>query len=269
MSPEDLALLREAVRSLTNPTIAARLTKLVGKPIHLLESIVPPVASRLIASSSTKAIEAAVVVARKTLTESPSRRSRLFHNVLSTASGAAGGAFGLAALPVEIPISTVLMTRAILEIARAEGEDLSDPESVLSCVQVFAFGAIPDPKGSAESDYFVLRGILAASVTEAARFVAQRGLSIEGSPVLVRFISQVASRFGIVLGQKVAAQAIPIVGALGGATLNYVFSEHFQAIARAHFTIRRLERVYGADVVRAEFERFAKGFKTGQNGQTR
>jgi hypothetical protein len=34
-----------------------------------------------------------------------------------------GGGFGLAALPVELPISTIIMLRSIGDIARSEGED--------------------------------------------------------------------------------------------------------------------------------------------------
>jgi hypothetical protein len=66
----------------------------------------------------------------------------------------------------------------------------------------------------------------------------------------------VASRFGFT--QKVAAQTVPIVGALGGAVVNYAFIEHFQEVARGHFTVRPLERVYGKDVVRTEYERLAQ-----------
>jgi EcsC protein family len=29
---------------------------------------------------------------------------------------------------------------------------------------------------------------------------------------------------------------VPIIGALGGAAVNYAFIDHFQEIARAHFT---------------------------------
>lgn len=39
----------------------------------------------------------------------------------------------------------------------------------------------------------------------------------EGGPVLVRLIAQIASRFGVVVTQKLSAQAVPIIGALGGA----------------------------------------------------
>ena len=66
-----------------------------------------------------------------------------------------------------------------------------------------------------------------------------------------------ASRFGVVVTQKVAAQAVPVIGALGGAAVNYAFIEHFQDVARGHFTVRRLERAYGKDVVRTEYDRLA------------
>jgi len=100
--------------------------------------------------------------------------------------------------------------------------------------------------------------MLAKSVTEAARFIAERGITEQGAPILIRFLSQVASRFGVVVTQKVAAQSIPIVGALGGAVVNYAFIEHFQEMAKGHFTVRRLERAYGAEIVRAEYERIAR-----------
>ena len=67
-----------------------------------------------------------------------------------------------------------------------------------------------------------------------------------------------ASRFGVVVTQKVAAQALPVFGALGGAAVNYAFMEHFQEMARGHFTVRRLERVYGKNVVQTEYERLAQ-----------
>jgi hypothetical protein len=258
MGPEDLALLRSAVQRLENPSLAARLTMLVGKPIEFLGSTLPASANALIASSSKKGIEAAVRVAKKTLTNEPNTRlSRRLHTALATVSGAVGGAFGLVALPIEIPASTVIITRAILEIARTQGEDISDPATALSCVEVFAFGGHPETLAAEESGYFALRGMLAASVTEAATFIARSGVSTEASPVLVRFISQVASRFGFVLTQKVAAQAIPVIGALGGAGVNYIFAEHFQELAQAHFTVRKLKRSYGEQLVRAEYERIA------------
>jgi len=257
MTPEDQAALRTAVQSLEHPGFAARLTNLVGKPIELIGNVLPAPASNLITTATTRALEAGLKVALRTLRPAPHADSRLLHRVLATASGAAGGAFGLAALPFELPFSTIVMLRAIADIARSEGENLAEPEAVLSCLQVFALGGRSGSDDAAESGYFAVRGVLAKSVSEAARFIAERGVA-EGGPVLVRFITLVASRFGIVVTQKVAAQAVPIVGALGGASVNYVFIEHFQEVARGHFTVRRLERRYGEELVRTEYERLAR-----------
>jgi hypothetical protein len=135
---------------------------------------------------------------------------------------------------------------------------LSDPESVLSCVEVFALGGRAGSADASESGYFAVRGMLAKTVTEAARFVAERGVINEGAPILLKFVTQVAARFGLVVTQKVAAQALPVVGAIGGAAVNYAFIEHFQDVARGHFTVRRLERLYGKDKIRAEYDRIAR-----------
>ena len=261
MTPEDLAALRTAVRLLEHPGLAARLTNLVGKPIDLISNALPAAASRVIATATAKGLEAALKVALQTMQRTPLAGSQLLHKALATASGAAGGAFGLAALPIELPVSTIIMLRSIADIARSEGEDISEPEPALSCIQVFALGGRAGSANASQpsqSGYFAVRGMLAKSVTEAARFIAERGIIEEGAPVLVRFIAQVASRFGVVVTQKVAAQTLPVVGALGGAAVNYVFIEHFQEVARGHFTVRRLERIYGKDVVRAEYERLAQ-----------
>jgi hypothetical protein len=185
----------------------------------------------------------------------PEAASDLLHKALATASGAIGGSLGLVTAPLEIPISTIIMLRSIADIARSEGENLADPDAALSCVQVFALGARGASGDAAESGYFVVRGMLAKSITEAARFITERGIIEEGAPILVRFIAQVASRFGVVVTQKLAAQTLPVVGALGGAAVNYAFIDHFQDVARGHFAIRRLERAHGKEVVRAQYER--------------
>jgi hypothetical protein len=254
---DDFEALRRAVKSLEHPSLAARLTNLVGKPVELIGYALPSFVSQAIASATSKGLEAALKVALRTLPPSPRTNSQFLHRALATASGAAGGAFGLAALPVELPVSTVIMLRSIADIARSEGEDLSDPEAALSCVEVFALGGRAGSADASESGYFAVRSVLAKTVTEAARFVAERGVVNEGAPILLKFVTQVAARFGLVVTQKVAAQALPVVGGLGGAAVNYAFIEHFQDVARGHFTVRRLERIYGKEKVRSEYDLIA------------
>jgi hypothetical protein len=56
------------------------------------------------------------------------------------------------------------------------------------------------------------------------------------------------------VSQKVAVQAVPLLGALTGAAVNSLFVAHFQTLARGHFTIRRLERIYGKGTVRLAYD---------------
>jgi len=77
----------------------------------------------------------------------------------------------------------------------------------------------------------------------------------DGAPVIVRLLAQIAARFNTVVGEKIVAQGVPVIGALGGATINVLFIDHFQDMARGHFIVRRLERSYGEDEVRAKYER--------------
>jgi len=254
MTDEDVKALGAAVHALEHPGLAARLSNIAGKPFDLMRRALPVGASDAITAAATKGLNAALTVALHTIRNEPQTGSRLLHKALAATSGAVGGSFGLVALPLELPISTIIMLRSIVDIARSEGEDLADPETALSCLQVFALGGEASEDDAAESGYYAVRAMLAKSVAEASRFIAERGLLAEGAPVLVRFITQVASRFGVVVTQKLAAQAVPVIGALGGAAVNYAFIDHFQEVARAHFTIRRLERSYGRDLIRSEYE---------------
>ena len=258
INKDDIAALCNAAQRLEHPSLAARLSNMVGKPVELLGRALPAGASQAIATATTKSLAAALKVALLTIRNEPQKSSRLLHRTLAVASGAAGGAFGIFSLPLELPVSTIVILRSILDIARSEGEDLTNPEAILSCVEVFGLGGRTETDDAAKSDYFFIRGILAKSVTEAARFIAERGIVEEGSPVLVRLITQVASRFGFVVTQKAGAQSIPVIGALGGAVVNYAFIDHFQSIARGHFTVRRLERKYGKEIVFAAYERICR-----------
>src|SRR5262245_31530388 len=145
----------------------------------------------------------------------------------------------------------VRMTEEDLDALRTAAATLEHPGLAARLGNIagkpIALGTRDGEANAAESGYFAARGLLAKSVAEAARFIAERGALAEGAPVLVRFIAQIASRFGVVVTQKLAAQAVPVIGALGGAAVNYTFIDHFQEVARSHFVVRRRERRYGKD----------------------
>jgi hypothetical protein len=271
LSPEDEAALREAVGALERRTFAGRLTEVVRRQIDFAGKLVPQPISGVVGKAVTLALKAAMRLALTNLSngatsKSSAQRRRNLHRALVTASGAVGGAFGLVTLPVELPVSTTLILRSIAEIAHAEGEDLSDPEAALACLEVFALSGRAGTADLVEGGYFALRGFLAKSVSEAARHIATRGIGGEAAPVLLRLMSQIAARFGMVVSQKIAAQAIPVLGAVGGAAVNLAFAQHFQSLARGHFVVRRLERAYGHAPVRAAYERIATGLRRAEDG---
>jgi hypothetical protein len=259
-SPADLAALTEAVRRLENPSLAGRLATLAGKPVGLVQRALPIAASTAVAKVAKHALERSLHIALFSLRNRRLVGGRKLHSGLACTSGAIGGAFGLAALAVELPVSTTIMLRSIAAIAREEGENLADPRTGLACLEVFALGSPPADEKGVQADYFAVRAMLARGLVEVADFALDKGAIREGAPFLVRFLTQIAGRFGVVVSQKVAAQAVAALGALGGAAVNLAFTEHFQDVARAHFTVRRLERVYGADAVHDEYDRLKTDF---------
>jgi hypothetical protein len=258
---KDERALRYAVDLLEHPGLVARLGDAIGGPIERGFALLPANWREGVAAAThsalTKALSVAVTSLRAEADEQ--RGSDMAHKVAVAASGATGGAFGLAALALELPISTTLMLRSIAAIARKEGEDLRSVEGRLQCLQVFAFGGERGTTGGAESGYWTVRMALSRTLSEAGTFLAERGLAEEGAPPLVRLIAAIASRFGVVVSEEVAAKAIPVIGAVSGATVNYLFMDHFQKMAKGHFTLRRLERGYGQDSVREQYERLARG----------
>lgn len=255
MSIGDHAALAEAVRLLDQTSFATRLTALFGHQIEVIGRMVPARLSSVASGAATVALKAALRTAFRTLRGESRTSSPGMHRALAAASGAAGGLFGMASLPVELPVSTTIMLRSIAEIARSEGEDLSSPETALACLQVFALGGRQSGEETIlEGGYFAVRGVLAKTLSEATRFVIERGAAEEGAPILVRLLSMIGSRFGVLVTQKAMAQAVPVLGAASGAAINYAFMQHFQGVARGHFVVRRLERMYGPAVVREAYD---------------
>jgi hypothetical protein len=165
--------------------------------------------------------------------------------------------FGLAALPVELPISTAIMLRSIADVARSEGHDLSNIETKLACLEVFALGGKEGSPEAAQSAYWATRAAMSQTLSEAASYLAQKGVVRESAPAIARLIAQIAGRFGVIISEEVAAKAVPILGAAGGGIINVMFISHFQGMARGHFIVKRLEGAHGQERVRAAYEQLA------------
>ncbi len=248
--------LKYAKTLLENPSLAARISNLLGTPIEKGFGYLPAKWKDLVQSATEKSLRKALAFAVQTMQEKnrPASSDKT-HKLLVMATGAGGGSFGLPALAVELPVTTTIMLRSIADIARSEGEQVSQLETKLACLEVFALGGSAKSDDGTETGYFFVRATMARAISEAAQHIAEKGLTQKGAPVLVRLIAVLASRFGIIVSEKVAAQAIPLIGAAGGALINTIFIDHFQNMARGHFIIRRLERRYGQEAVKQEYDR--------------
>jgi len=259
LSADDLRDLAAAKTILENPGLTARLSNLLGSPIEKGFKLLPKGWSETINKASRGALLKALQVALVTMSRSPkpAKSSNRLHKLLVGASGGIGGAFGLAALAVELPISTTIMLRSIAEIARSEGHDPRIVETRLACLEVFALGGRSPRDDASESGYWAVRAALAKAVSEAAAYLTEKGVLEKTAPAVVRLITSIASRFGVIVSEQVAAKAVPIVGAAGGSIINVLFMNHFQDMARGHFIVKRLERKYGTEHVQAAYDQLA------------
>jgi len=174
---KDLQDLETAVELLESPGFIAKVSGLVGTPIEYVLDKLPKGAGDKITTAVHVSLRAAVNAAAITLgTRGRGRPWLKSHMAAAGLSGGVGGVFGLAALPIELPITTTIIMRSIADIARSEGEDLLVPEARLACLEVFAMGGPSAGDDATESGYFAVRAALARAVSEAAKYVAGRSV---------------------------------------------------------------------------------------------
>ena len=189
----------------------------------------------------------------------PSNKS---YKALVTATGTASGFFGsttgvgTAIFASELALSTKFIMRSIMDIARSEGEDVYTIETQMACLQVFALGGTTASDDDLDTSYYTTRIAMSTTLKGASSYISKNGIQglsqvlVMSVNPIVRAIGVIASRFTIQVSEKFIAQSLPIIGAAGGGTINFMFIEHFQKMAKAHFTLRRLERKYGEEDVR-------------------
>lgn len=143
------------------------------------------------------------------------------NTAVTTAMGAAGGFGGLPSAMAELPVTTTVLLRAIQGVAAEHGFDPAAENVQFDCLTVLASA-----------------GPLEADDGSDLAFVATR-LTLTGA-TLNGLIARVAPRLATVLGQKLAAQTVPVLGAVAGAATNYAYTSYYQEMAHVHFRLRRL-----------------------------
>jgi len=266
MSINHIDELKYAKSILEEPGLPAKIVNTFGVPIEKGFEYLPDKWEEKINYLSESALRSSLHIAIHTLnadeTLMKKKSSDTFHKLCVAASGSVGGAFGLSTLALELPVTTTLMLRSIADIASSEGEHLESIEARLACLEVFALGGNKSTDDCTETGYYVVRAALSNAVLNASSYIAQSNIIDDAAPILLKLLANIASRFGVVVSEKMAATALPIIGAAGGALINILFLDHFQDMARGHFIVRRLERIYGKDIVKKTYESLAIPMKT-------
>ncbi|WP_231575863.1 EcsC family protein [Pseudorhodobacter ferrugineus] len=164
---------------------------------------------------------------------------------LAALTGAVGGAGGIVTALAELPITITVILHAILRAAEEEGFDTTLPEVRAEALRVLmAGGPLADDDGINTS------------------FIGAR-MTLTG-PALHKLLAKIVPGFAAVLGQKLAAQTVPVLGALTGAGLNAAFLTHYRELAHIRFGLLRLTVLHGAEPVRRAFEAEMKTLKIGK-----
>jgi len=258
ISDEDQVLIYNAKNNLEKVNPVIRKLNQLGSTIETGFDKLSPAKRKKLDDLAHKTLVGMIKANLLTLESSVRKRSSDYvYKAAVTSSGFIGGFFGLAGFATDLLISTKLMMRTILDIARSEGEDITKIDTHLVCLEVFALGGPSTEDDAADTSYYASRLALSSALKGASAFVAKNGpigidqfLVLSGNPIM-KFLGVIAARFGIQVTEKFMAQAVPVVGAIGGGSINFIFIDHFQKIAKAHFTIRRLEREYGEHAVRS------------------
>lgn len=259
LEPEHWEELKTAHEHLEHPSLAVRLSNVVGTPIEIALHLLPRQWYQYLHSTAEAAIAKVLEAAISTMHVGVQPIAHdYFYKGLVIGTGAIGGFFGPWALLAELPITTTIILRSIADIARSEGESLDSLDTQLACAQVFALGGRSEEDDAADTGYYGVRLALTLPFAQARQHVVEKGLTDNGGPVIASLISVVSTRFGVSLSQKVAVQLVPVIGAITGALINTIFINHFQDVARSHFTVRRLERQYGAELVQAAYESLSR-----------
>lgn len=264
---KDFADLKKAVKLLETPCLTAQITSLLGSPVEFLVKKLPSGAQNQIYGIVEAALHKAVKAALFTMDDEFTPASTKTHKALAAMTGAIGGVFGFAGLPFELPASTIIMMRSVADVARSEKFSLSDVHVQMQCVAVF--GLEGKKSNSADAGYYAARAGMPAfaaafskELGKIAKDAANKGaskVSSEAAKWFAELIAKVATRFGVTITEKMAAQAVPVVGALTAATLNVLFTDFYQDMARGHFVVLRLEEKYGDPAIQTAYSKILNG----------
>jgi hypothetical protein len=225
----EIAALAHRFRRANGPVM--QVANRLGDALERQISLVPDAVRGQLETAAERALGLAYAAAVRTPDLGP--RGQL---AAVMATGAAGGAGGLPTALAELPVTVALILNAVRAEARAAGLDPDAPGLREECLRVFGAGSPLAVDDGVNTSFLTAR------------------LALTG-PAVQNLIRTVAPKLAVVLGQKLAAQAVPVLGAMTGAALNVAFLGYYREMARIRFALLKLAEVHGPEVVLAAFAR--------------
>ena len=151
----------------------------------------------------------------------------------------------------DVASSMTLLSRHTCRIATAYGYSSKNPANLPHLVAAMA----PQSDDSDEG-YIALKTAVVTSIRESGQFMARTaGIMLDRqvvereAPQMIRLITYVADRLGIIITQKELGILVPIAGAVLNSSINIAFQQVGHQTARDYFRRLLLEDRYGDELV--------------------
>ncbi|MDO6479574.1 EcsC family protein [Shimia thalassica] len=223
----DAELMRLALRYEAAGGAGIELLGLLGSHAEGLFEKLPEQVRMHIEGATDQSLRQAMKVAQSSRSVVGDRVGWL-NTAVAGALGAAGGFGGTPTALAELPVTTMILLREIQSEAARLGFDPASENVQFDCVQVF---------GAA--------GPLARDDRADMAFVGARMALTSGS--MQALVGKVVPKLSVILGKKLAVQAVPVFGAVAGAAVNYAYITYYREISHVHFGLRKLAIDSGTD----------------------
>jgi hypothetical protein len=154
-------------------------------------------------------------------------------------------------LLTDITSSMTLLSRHTCRIATAYGFPSKKPEHLPHLMAAMAPQA-----DDADEGYVTLKSAVMTSIRESSQFmsrmagiVVDRQILEREAPQMIRLITYVADRLGVIVTQKELGILVPVAGAVLNSSINLAFQQVGHQTAKDYFRRLILEDRYGEELV--------------------
>jgi len=151
----------------------------------------------------------------------------------------------------DITTSLTLLSRHTCQVATAYGYSSRETKNLPHMIAAMA----PQTE-TGDEGYLALKTAVVTSISESSRFLARTGSVVidrqvleREAPQMIRLITYVADRLGVVLTQKELGIIVPVAGAILNSSLNVAFQRLGHRTAKDYFRRLILEDRYGEEII--------------------